>query len=166
MLQTTRLGKSNLHARPHFARPRLCPVCGEAKQPAEFRQTNRNPRLSVICYDCRKRDPRCEAKFYGTKFRRVDSAFRKRFWAVKRLLEARLSKKEVNKIQTQLKNQAVNFLKLPERVAAVVGKTYAVRGDDYKLSDDEALTRIRDLLDELDPTLIARNKEKRLSKTS
>ena len=64
----------------------------------------------------------------------------------------------------QTKNQAANYLKLPERIAAVVGKTYAVRGDDYKLSDDEALTRIRDLLDELDATIIERNKEKRLSR--
>lgn len=64
----------------------------------------------------------------------------------------------------EIKNQAANYLRFPERVAAIVGKTYAVRGDGFKLSDDEALTRIRDLLDELDATLIARNKNKRLSR--
>lgn len=63
-----------------------------------------------------------------------------------------------------VKMQAASFMKLPERVAAIVGKTYAVMGDDFKLADDEALTRIRDLLDELDPTLIDRNKKKRLSR--
>lgn len=54
--------------------------------------------------------------------------------------------------------------KLPDRVAAVVGKTYAVRGDAAEMADDEALMRIRDLTDEIDPTLIERNKNKRLSR--
>ena len=62
-----------------------------------------------------------------------------------------------------VKQQAADLLKFPERVAAIVGKTYAVMGDDYKLNDDEALARIRDKLDELDPTLIPKNKKKRLS---
>lgn len=63
-----------------------------------------------------------------------------------------------------VKNQAASYLKFPERVAAIVGKTYAVMGDGFKLPDDEALTRIRDLLDELDETLVERNKKKRLSR--
>lgn len=63
-----------------------------------------------------------------------------------------------------VKMQAASFMKLPERIASIVGKTYAVMGDDFKLADDEALTRIRDLLDELDSTLIERNKKKRLSR--
>lgn len=62
-----------------------------------------------------------------------------------------------------VKKQAADYLKFPERVAAIVGKTYTVMGDDFKMADDEALTRIRDLLDALDDTLIARNKKKRLS---
>lgn len=63
-----------------------------------------------------------------------------------------------------VKNQAIDYMKFPERVAAILGKTYAVRGDDFKLSDDEALARVRDLLDELDDSLIERNKNKRLSR--
>ena len=63
-----------------------------------------------------------------------------------------------------VKSQANDYLKLPERIAAIVGKTYSVMGDDFKMSDDEAITRIRDLLDELDETLIERNKKKRLSR--
>ncbi len=63
-----------------------------------------------------------------------------------------------------VKAQAASYLRFPERVAAIVGKTYATMGDGFKLSDDEALTRIRDLLDELDETLIERNKKKRLSR--
>lgn len=63
-----------------------------------------------------------------------------------------------------VENQSMQLIKFPERVAAVIGKTYAVRGDDFTLTDDEANTRIRDLLDELDNKLIERNKNKRLSR--
>ena len=56
------------------------------------------------------------------------------------------------------------ILKFPDRVAAIVGKTFAVRGDDSKLADDVALAMIRDLLESIDPTIIERNKNKRLSK--
>lgn len=63
-----------------------------------------------------------------------------------------------------VEKQAVALAKLPTKIAAIIGKTYSIRGDDAALSDDEALMRIRDLLDELDPTLIERNKNKRLSR--
>ena len=63
-----------------------------------------------------------------------------------------------------VQNQSVNYIKFPERVAAIVGKTWAVMGDDFKLSDDEALSRIRDLCNELDEKLIERNRKKRLSR--
>ncbi|HQU82974.1 MAG TPA: hypothetical protein PKY59_07620 [Pyrinomonadaceae bacterium] len=64
----------------------------------------------------------------------------------------------------QIQKQTKDYLKFPERIAAIIGKTYAVRGDDFKLEDDVALTRIRDLLEELDETIIDRNKNKRLSR--
>lgn len=64
-----------------------------------------------------------------------------------------------------VKNQARNYLDLPEEIAKIIGKTYSIRGDDPKvIPDDEAIMRIRDLLDELDDTLIERNKNKRLSR--
>jgi hypothetical protein len=59
-------------------------------------------------------------------------------------------------------DQATKLVKLPDRIAAIVGKTYAVMGDGFELNDDQALMMIRDRLDELDETLIARNKDKRL----
>lgn len=62
-----------------------------------------------------------------------------------------------------IRKQATDLMKFPERVAAIVGKTYAVMGDDFKLEDDIALAMIRDKLEELDPTLIQRNKNKRLT---
>ena len=64
-----------------------------------------------------------------------------------------------------IEQQSVRLLRFPERVAAIIGKTYTIRGDDPKvIPDDEALMRIRDLLDELDETVIERNKNKRLSR--
>lgn len=59
---------------------------------------------------------------------------------------------------------AVKIAKLPDRIAAIIGKTYAEQGDASVLADDEALMKIRDLLNELDETLIPRNKNKRLSR--
>jgi hypothetical protein len=59
---------------------------------------------------------------------------------------------------------AVRLAKLPERMAAIVGKTYRVQGDSAPLADDTAVSMICDLLDELDETLIERNKDKRLSR--
>lgn len=59
---------------------------------------------------------------------------------------------------------AIKVAKLPDRIAAIVGKTYAEQGDTAPLADDEALMQIRDLLNELDETLIPRNKNKKLSR--
>ena len=58
--------------------------------------------------------------------------------------------------------QATKLVKLPDRVATVIGKTYAVRGDAWEIDDSQALGMIRDLLDEIDETLMDRNKDKRL----
>ncbi|HYX72151.1 MAG TPA: hypothetical protein VE732_05220 [Nitrososphaera sp.] len=59
---------------------------------------------------------------------------------------------------------AVKVAKLPDRIAAVIGKTYAEMGDAATVADDEGLMMIRDLLLEIDDTLIERNKRKRLSR--
>lgn len=64
---------------------------------------------------------------------------------------------------------AVQLAKLPDRVAAIVGKTYTELGDEHDpekpghLCDDTAMELIRDLLMNLDSTLIERNKNKRLN---
>lgn len=61
---------------------------------------------------------------------------------------------------------AVKLARFPDRVAAIVGKTFTVMGADALergIADDQALGMIRDLLNELDPTLIDRNKKKRLA---
>lgn len=160
-LQTKRVIKM-----PNRARFRKCATCNEPKTAREFRTSNQNAKTMPVCWQCRHDDRRAEARFYGAKTRRLDSVFRQRFWAVKRLLDYKFSKMEVRRkrMRKEIMQQSAAYLKFPERVAAVVGKTYAVMGDDFKLADDEALTRIRDLLDELDATLIERNKKKRLSR--
>lgn len=161
----SKLGKPNKHARPAFARSRFCPVCAETKAAKEFRQTNRDPRLNIVCWQCRHDDKRAEGALFRRSTRRHDSVFRRKFWALNKLIKQQLTKKEVKKLGLkEVKHQTVNYLKFPERIAAILGKTYLVRGDDFKLSDDEALARIRDLLEEMDPNIIDRNKNKRLSR--
>jgi hypothetical protein len=59
---------------------------------------------------------------------------------------------------------ATRLAKLPDRIAAIVGKTYTVQGDEASMADDQALSMIRDLLEELDPTVVTRNKNKRLAR--
>lgn len=62
------------------------------------------------------------------------------------------------------KEYAIKLAKLPDRIAAILGKTVAVRGDDFTMADDEALTRILDELNAFDDTVIDRNKDKRLAR--
>lgn len=59
---------------------------------------------------------------------------------------------------------AERLLKLFEYIARCVGKTFAVQGDACELSDDEALSRIRDAMEEVDPDIIERNKNKKLNR--
>ncbi len=155
-------------ARSQVHRLRVCPVCRLPKYRQEFRESNRQPALNTICWQCRHDDPRCVAKqLYGVNFRRYDSMFRKKFFALNKLQKAKLSKKEVKRlsITKQIEQQSAKLLRFPERVAAIISKTYSIRGDDPKvIPDDEAIMRIRDLLDGLDDTVIERNKNKRLSR--
>lgn len=62
----------------------------------------------------------------------------------------------------QVEDYALKVAKFPDRVAAIIGKTGAEMGDSATLADDEGLMRIRDLLFEIDESLVERNKNKRL----
>lgn len=55
----------------------------------------------------------------------------------------------------------VKRYRFPDKVAAIVSKTYAECGDGATLSDDIALIKIRDLLLDLDEGIIDRNKRKK-----
>lgn len=59
---------------------------------------------------------------------------------------------------------ATKLAKLPDRIAAIVGKTFTVQGDTAQMADDQALSMIRDLLEELDSQIIERNKNKKLAR--
>ena len=158
---------------PQMARYPKCPECREPKKVRDFRTSNRNLKRHQICYQCRKENPKAgkpEKASAGRVrkesflvFKRRKSKFRKLFFSVSRSLYFQRKRKS-KEVWMSVKKQALDYMKFPERIAAIVGKTYAVMGDDFKLSDDEALTRIRDLLDELDDSLVERNKKKRLSR--
>lgn len=74
--------------------------------------------------------------------------------------ERRQQKKK--EVKWKVDETTKKMLRLPGRIAAIVRQTYAVLGDDFKISDDIALSKIRDLLEELDPEIIHKRK-KRLS---
>lgn len=77
------------------------------------------------------------------------------------------SGKEKSALAKDPKDYAAWLQKLPDRVAAIVGKTYAVMGDDaikHGIPDDVALVQIMDLLNAGDDTLIARNAKKKLAR--
>lgn len=69
------------------------------------------------------------------------------------------------RIRTSLMEREITQLReTMELVALILGKTYVGRGDSYSLADDEALTLISDLIIAYDPSIIARNKSKRIPK--
>lgn len=155
---------------PQKARYPKCPVCSEPKTAYEFRTSNRNSKRNLICWQCRHTNKDAVRLFWtgGLKTQKpapVDMEFLQAVLIrlVEHFQKRSQRKKEVIDMGA-IEAQSAKLIKLPERIATIVGKTYAVRGDDFELSDDAALTRIRDLLEELDETLIERNKKKRLSR--
>ena len=68
------------------------------------------------------------------------------------------------KVTTKAQEFASLMTTLPDKIAAIIGRTYLVRGDDPKtMPDDEAIIRIRDLIEAIDFRIIERNKNKKLS---
>jgi hypothetical protein len=63
------------------------------------------------------------------------------------------------------RKQATDIAKLPERIAAILAKTVAFRGDAFEVDDAEALVKIMDLINGYDPTMIERMAEKKLART-
>lgn len=160
-------------ARVQTHRLRVCPVCQMPKYRHEFRRSNRNAKTNVICWQCRHDNPQAVREFYavgkGIFFKpETEAEFQTKVSSVRNFLSLqnerrKIKGKEVIEMQ-KIEKQAVALAKLPGKVAAIIGKTYSIRGDDFTLSDDEAIQRIRDALDEIDERLIERNKNKRLSR--
>jgi len=69
--------------------------------------------------------------------------------------------------QAVLKDQEseiLNLRQMLELLAVIVSKTYVECGDAFQLADDEALILIRDQLVQYSPSIIFRNKSKRIPK--
>jgi len=81
------------------------------------------------------------------------------------LARKRFHKRKDGSCMTAARDYATRLAKLPDRLAAILAKSVAVKGDAFDLDDAEALIMILDIINELDPTLIERNKDKRLSRT-
>lgn len=167
--------------RPAKARE-ICSICkGTANREHPARRVSKfRNREHVICGPCAKRyhDAAGQIEQYGFRFRfvtrreinagtpsglgpDVSLTVVKQLYKILLLAFERqiLRQKEVNMSATDV---ARKLAKLPDRIAVIVSKTYSVCGDDFKLADDQAVTRIRDLLEEIDPQIIERNKKKRL----
>lgn len=64
----------------------------------------------------------------------------------------------------RMENREASPSEIIEKIALIISKTYVACNDSYQLSDDEALMLIQDHLIQYNPTIIARNKNKRLPK--
>jgi hypothetical protein len=60
--------------------------------------------------------------------------------------------------------ELTNLRQVLEMIAIIISKTYVECGDSFHLADDEALMLIRDRLVQYSPSIIARNKSKRMPK--
>jgi hypothetical protein len=152
----------------------VCLLCRQERNAADFLLAPNGFTFSAFCRFCRQQHPeqvkRIQREFArGTQY--VDaqraagfrsSALQAVVWPVLRELAKRRRVKRKEGI-TLAEDYAKKLARFPDRVAAIVSKTYAVRGDAALLADDEANMRIVDLCNELDETLIDRNKDKRLS---
>ena len=78
------------------------------------------------------------------------------------LARKRYHRRKEGKCMTEPRDYALKLAKLPDRIATIIGKSVAEVGDDFSICDEEALHLIRNLLLELDETVIQRNKNKRL----
>jgi hypothetical protein len=151
-----------------------CLLCRQERNAADFLLAPNGFTFSAFCRVCRQQQPD-EVKRIQREFARgeqyVDaqraaefrsSALQAMVYPVLRELAKRRRLKRKEGI-TLAEDYAKKLARFPDRVAAIVGKTYAVMGDSAPLADDEANMRIVDLCNELDETLIDRNKNKRLS---
>lgn len=136
-----------------------CSDCGQPAHPKQLRRAG----PALLCIECHQLD-RKAIRQAARRQAIEEEAHRQRQQAVLPFLTA-LAERRIERgkgVKGMPEEYAVRLAKLPERIAAIAGKTYAKLQDDYKLADDEALGMICDLLDELDPTLIERNQHKRL----
>lgn len=149
----------------------ICSICNEISPIGHAMRSTASHYGKVydVCGRCNKRyyDAPGQIERFGLRFRFVKKSeipytgrAAKHIYKILLLFRERqeIRQKEVNWMADE---KAEKLLKLPSRIAAVVGQTYAVCGDDFKLADDEALMRIRDLLDDIDPAIMQRVRKKK-----
>lgn len=151
---------------------RLCVVCGERKAWPLFQPKKKQRALNIFCNQCGKENPEGVRAALKPQPAPVvnEENLRAAFDALRRRIERMISRgKEVKGLKDETgktpDEYATKVLKVLDRIAAIVGKTYAEMGDASQIADDEALMRIRDELLDVDSTLIERNKKKRLSRS-
>lgn len=125
-----------------------------------------------VCGPCRARYSHSlsQIEHFGFRFRFVERSEIPRrpdlpgFAQIYKLLLLAKERQEIRQkeVNWMAREQTENIIKLADRVACIVSKTFAVQGDEAALTDEEALIRIRDLLEAIDPQIIERNKKKRL----
>lgn len=146
---------------------RLCPVCGFQRTVKEFQTRSyggkSTKRLNLFCNDCRRNNKEGVRRFLSSGRRPRTKVNRREVVRFARELARRRIQKRRG-ILMDAEQYAKWLAKLPDRIAAVVGKTYAVMGDVFEIADDQAVMMIRDLIEEGDETLIERNKNKRLAR--
>lgn len=138
----------------------------------------------IVCGGCSKlyHDPVRQIEHFGFRFRFVERSEvnsriptgieaseiatlprTKEIYKLLLLLKERLEiqQKEVN---WNVDEQTKRILQLPSKIAGVVAQTWEVQGDDAEIDNSTAITRIRDMLDEIDTSLIEKALRKKIRK--
>lgn len=149
----------------------FCSICDEQSyiHDTKRRTVTRGEKILEICGRCNRKyhDAPGQIERFGFRFRFVKrseisakGAIAKQIYKILLLAKERseIRQKEVNWMADE---QTKKLLKLPNDIAKIVGQTYAVCGDDSKLADDVALMQIRDLLDDIDPRIMERQRKKK-----
>jgi hypothetical protein len=139
--------------------PVICGVCGETRRRCDFKSHKYQTHFNPLCNAC-LRSIKTEAKRLVAA-RPVPMQARQA--AYKLLLErarrANAEGKEVNCVSQE--EYAARMLQFPDKVAAAVTKTAVYVGDAETLSASAAMVFIHDLLYELDPQILERNRAKK-----
>src|SRR5438105_3751068 len=115
---------------------RLCPTCGNRKEVEEFQKRKyrgkSTKRLNLVCNTCRRTRPEAMRRFFRLG-RPVERVNRREVLRFAREVARRRIQKRREWIHMVPEQYAVKLAKLPDRVAAIVGKTYAVMGDGFQI---------------------------------
>lgn len=147
------------------AQPRPCVLCGETKPPTAFlSDTTGRERYSMVCQRCRNLNADAEKEWFqkidfslsrrraDRRAQRFETSYDEVFIKVRRSARWRKTFWKGGKKVAQ--KQAENLIRFPDRVAEILAGSYAVQGDEYEYTDDEALQRLRDILEELDSSIL------------